>query len=158
MSRISRSAVILLVEDDHNDVLLLNLALKKADVPYPIHVVRDGETAIEYLSGTGAFQDRGKFPVPCLVILDVNLPKKTGIEVLQWLRRREELRDMPVVMLTSGERKIEKEIAFRNGVEDFFVKPVDLEELVKLAGTIRIEAEEHCEDARPCPTEKDSGK
>jgi CheY-like chemotaxis protein len=147
--------VILIVEDDSNDVVLLEIALKKAGVPYPVRIARNGEQAIEYLCGTGAFQDREKFPLPCLVVLDLHLPMKNGIEVLLWLRGREEFRDLPVVTVTSTELEVEKEIAVHNGVEAFLVKPSTLEELVKLARTIGIEAQEHCEDAKPCPTEND---
>jgi len=156
MIPIPRSAVILLIEDDHNDILLLKRALKEADVPFPVRVAHDGQQAMEYLSRTGAFQDSEKYPVPCLVVLDVNLPKKSGIEVLQWLRQREEFRDLPVVMLTSTGKKDEKDVAIDNGVEDFLLKPVSFDELINLARTIGIEAEEHCKDAKPCPTEDDS--
>lgn len=152
-----RSAVILIVEDEDNDVLFLKRALKKANVPFPVRVARDGQQAIDYLSGTGVFQNREQYPIPCIIILDLKLPKKNGIEVLQWLRRREEFRDLPVVMVTSTAEKAEKEVAFHDGIEAFLVKPVSFEELVHLARTIGVQAAEHCKDAKPAPTENDSG-
>ena len=151
-----RSAVLLIVEDDRNDIWLLSRALEKAAVPYPVRIARDGQAAIDYLSGAGEFRDRDRFPVPCLVILDLELPRKNGIEVLQWLRGREDFRDLPVVMMASTAEEDEKEVAAHNGVEGFHVKCVDFEALVGLAKTIRLEADEHCRDARPCPSENES--
>ena len=149
-----RSAVILLVEDDPNDVLFLRRAFTKADVQLPMRVARDGQEAIDYLSGAGAFSDRSKFPLPCLVILDLKLPRKNGLEVLQWLRHQPDLSDLPVVMVTSSDENGDRETAEREGVEAYRVKPVSFPELLKLAGEIKLEAEEHCKDAKPCPMEE----
>lgn len=157
MNTETRSAVILIVEDDPNDVLFMRRAFQKAGVRQAIRVARDGQEAINYLSGTGPFADRRQYPLPCLVILDVKLPKKNGLEVLDWLRHREELRDMPVVMVTSSDENGDKDHAVRAGIEAYRVKPVSFQELVRLAGDIREEAEEHCKDADPCPQEKDAG-
>ena len=146
-----RSAVILIVEDDPNDVLFLTRAFKKANIRQALRVARDGQEAIEYLAGTGPYQDRDQYPLPCLVILDVKLPKKNGLEVLQWLRHREGLGDLPVVMVTSSEENGDKDQALRQGIEAYRVKPVSFEQLLKLAEDIRQEAEDHCKDARPLP-------
>ena len=152
MSSTTRSAVILIVEDDPNDVLFLRRAFKQADVRQEIRIAADGQEAVDYLSGTGRFQDRHKYPVPCLVILDLKLPKRNGLEVLDWLRHREEYVDLPVVMVTSSEENGDRDTAERHGVEAYRVKPVSLEALVRLAREIRVEAEDHCRDAKPCPS------
>ena len=146
------SAIILIVEDDPNDVLFLTRAFKKAGVRQDLRVVRDGEEAIEYLAGEGQFRDRGAFPAPCLVLLDLKLPKKNGLEVLKWLRRQEEYRDLPVVMITSSDHNGDREAAENHGVEAFLVKPVALDDLIRIADAIRVEAEDHCEEkSSPSP-------
>jgi DNA-binding response OmpR family regulator len=153
-----RSAVVLLVEDDPNDVLFLKRAFKKAGVVLPVRVARDGQEAIDYLSRASRSEDPERFPMPCLVVLDLKLPKKTGLEVLQWVRRREEFHDLPVVMVTSSGEVEDKQRVMHHGVEAYHVKPVTFEELVGLAQEIRVEVEDHCKDAPPCPQEeKDRG-
>jgi CheY-like chemotaxis protein len=142
-----RSAVILLVEDDPNDVIFLQRAFKKADVTVPIRLARDGQEAIDYLSHADPFQDREKNPTPCLIILDLTLPKKNGLEVLHWLRQQQELQDIPVVMVTSLGEVTVRDRAVHEGVEAFRVKPMSLEELVLFASEIRVEVENHCKDA-----------
>jgi DNA-binding response OmpR family regulator len=153
MSVTLRSAVILLVEDDPNDVIFLQRAFKKADVTVPIRIARDGQEAIDYLSHAGLFQDREKNPTPCLIILDLTLPKKNGLEVLHWLRQQQELQDLPVVMVTSLGEVTARDRAVHEGVAAFRVKPMSLDELVVFASEIRIEVENHCKDAALPPAE-----
>ena len=83
--------VILMVEDDPNDVLLLKRALKKEGVTLPVQVVSDGQAAVQYLEGRGPYTDRDLHPLPCLILMDLKLPKKNGLEVLRWLRGHHEL-------------------------------------------------------------------
>ena len=146
-----KGSVILMVEDDENDILLLQRALKKEGVTLPIQVVTDGLTAIEYLEGKGEYSDRQKYPLPCLVLLDLKLPRKNGLEVLSWVRRHEDLKDLPVYMLSSSGQDKDRSEAERHGVEVYRVKPVSLEELLQVAREIRVEAQEHCGSAEKCP-------
>jgi CheY-like chemotaxis protein len=81
---------ILLVEDNPDDVFFMQRACKTAAVENPVHVAEDGNKAIEYLSGAGEFADRDAHPLPCLILLDLKLPGKSGLEVLAWLRARAE--------------------------------------------------------------------
>ena len=104
-------------------------------------------------SGPGEFRDRNQYPIPCLVILDLKMPKKNGLEVLQWLRTREDFKDLPVVMVTSSDEHGDRTEALKQGVEAFRVKPVSFKELLQLAGEIKEEADDHCKDAAPCPKE-----
>jgi DNA-binding response OmpR family regulator len=91
------------------------------------------------------------------VILDLTLPKKNGLEVLHWLRQQAELQDLPVVMVTSlGEVEVRDRV-LHEGVDAFRVKPMSLDELVQFASDIRIEVENHCKDAAPCPQEGQPG-
>lgn len=147
--------VILMVEDDPNDVFLLKRALEKERVGLPVRTVSDGDEAIRYLGGVGEFADRDRHPLPCLIILDLKLPKKNGLEVLSWLRSHEEIGNLPVFMLTSSGEPHERSEAERHGVEVYRVKPVTLQGLLQVAREIHQEAEEHCGTAEPCPdTEK----
>src|SRR5436190_5340755 len=95
------TGVLLWVEDDQNDILLVGRAMEKMGIDPPM-VVRDGQEAIHYLSGQGKFADRGCHPLPWLILLDLKLPKRSGLEVLQWLRAQPELRRIPVIIFTSS--------------------------------------------------------
>ena len=147
MSSPPRSAVILVVEDDPNDVTLLQRAFREAGVRLPVRVARDGQEAIDYLSAVGQFHDRRQNPVPCLVVLDLKMPRKNGLEVLEWVRLRDEFKDLPVFMVTSSDETRDRQAAREHGVEAYRVKPASLEELVRIAAEIRAEAEDHCRDA-----------
>ena len=94
--------VILLVEDDPNDILLIQRAFRKANLTTALRVVKDGDEAIAYLSGKGPYRDRRRYPLPVLILLDLKLPRRSGFEVLQWLKARLGLRRIPVVVLTSS--------------------------------------------------------
>jgi CheY-like chemotaxis protein len=139
----SQAGPILLVEDDPNAILLLDRAFRRVGFRHEIVVVRDGEEAVEYLSGRGQFQDRKDLPRPCLVLLDLKLPKRSGLEVLEWLRSRPELREMPVVVMTSSSHPSDREKALGLGVIAYVVKPIDLAELVTIASKLREYAEMH---------------
>lgn len=131
----SNTICILLAEDDENDVLFMERALKKAAVPHPMLVVADGQEAIEYLSGEGKFADRAQFPLPRLIILDLKMPRKTGMDVLRWLKENPILECLPKVVLSSSANRQDVERGYRLGANAFLIKPSTLEErseLVKL--------------------------
>src|SRR3954469_23730241 len=94
---------ILLVEDEPNDVFLIDRAFQKCGFQHRLHTVNDGEQAVAYLGGAGEFADRRQHPVPSLMLLDLKLPRRTGLEVLAWLRsRHDSLKRLPVVVLSSS--------------------------------------------------------
>lgn len=129
--------VFLLVEDDPDQILLIQRAFSEAKLVNPLRVVRDGAEAVEYLSGAGAFVDRTRHPLPSLILLDLRLPKKSGLEVLEWLRGDPTLKDTPVVVLTSSSERADIDKAYALGVSAYLVKPVrfaDLLEIVKGVG------------------------
>lgn len=95
-----RTVPILVVEDSPDDCDILTDAVHGARLANTIHFVEDGAAAVDYLEGTGDYTDREAHPFPGLVILDINLPKMTGLEVLEHIRKGETTRDLPVVMLT----------------------------------------------------------
>lgn len=114
---------LLLAEDDDNDVWFLQRALAEAGVENPLHVVHDGEQAIAYLAGEGEFANRDEFPLPYLMILDLKMPRKTGLDVLSWLRTQEALSCLPVIVFSSSAHPHDVEQAYRLGANSFVVKP-----------------------------------
>ena len=127
---------ILHVEDDSNDVLLIARAFRKAETSAQVQVVGDGEQAINYLSGAGSFAQRDQFPLPSLVLLDLKLPRKSGIEVLEWIRRQPGIRRIPVVMLTSSRQPVDINRAYDLGANAYLVKPVNFDALVQMLKTL----------------------
>ena len=128
---------ILLVEDNPNDFLLIRRAFSKVNIPNPLNVVGDGEKAIEYLSGAGDYADRARFPLPLVILLDLKLPRKSGHEVVNWLRAQPVLKRIPVVVLTSSSMKSDVERCYDLGVISYLVKPVNFDDLRALMELIR---------------------
>src|ERR1041385_1840970 len=94
--------ILLHVEDDPNDVLLLQRAFRKANAALTIHAVTDGDKAVSYLSGADEFADREKYPLPSVVLLDLKMPRKSGLEVLAWIRNEKKVRRVVVIIFTSS--------------------------------------------------------
>ncbi len=124
--------MILLVEDDVNDILLMSRAFNKARLANPLQVVHDGEEAIRYLSGEGEYADRSKHPIPFLILLDLKMPRKSGFEVLQWVRDNSELKNALVVILTASQEAPDVKRAFELGADSFLTKPAQFDDLVAM--------------------------
>lgn len=124
----SPTTTILVVEDDSNDVLLFQRSMRKAGWGNPIQVVNHGDAAVAYLAGTPPFEDRERHPMPCLVLLDLKLPRRGGLEVLAWLRAQPMLRRLPVVILTSSREHGDINRAYELGANSYLVKPGSLQE------------------------------
>jgi DNA-binding response OmpR family regulator len=144
---------ILLVEDDSESAELLRIAFQKAGLRRPLRVLPDGEKAVAYLSGDPPYDDPEENPPPCLVLLDLKLPRRSGLEVLSWLRSRINTRPLPVVMMTSSAEQKDIEEALRLGIQAYVVKPSDFDDLKKLARVIRrkVEGEDASADEDPRP-------
>lgn len=127
---------ILVVEDNEDDVLLIHRALQKGGIKAPVHVVRDGDEAIDYFSGTGKYQNTSSYPLPTIVLLDIRLPKRSGLEVLEWLKCHESLALLPVVVFTNSAEDIDIENAYRLGANSYLKKPYTLAETTALLKTI----------------------
>ena len=115
---------LLLVEDDANDILLVQRAFRKANLTIPIHVVQDGDAAVGYLSGDTPYEDRREYPLPLLILLDLKLPRRSGLEVLEWVKTRPVIRRIPIVVLTSSRENIDVDHAYEIGANSYLVKPV----------------------------------
>jgi CheY-like chemotaxis protein len=123
---------ILIAEDEDDEAFLLKRALKKAAIPNPIHRVMNGEEAIEYIAGTGVFANRAEYPPPLLVLLDLNMPKKSGFEVLQWVRAQPSLKSLAVDILSGSSREEDIEKALQLGANLYLKKPITLLDLDQL--------------------------
>lgn len=124
--------VILLVEDCTEDASLVQRAFKKWGITNPVKVVTDGEQAVEYLSKNGSHLDREANPLPCLALLDLHLPQMSGFEVLEWVRGRQALSNLPVVVLSGTKDPTHFDQAHRLGANACVVKTLDLAELYEL--------------------------
>lgn len=114
---------ILLVEDDPNDANLLQRAVGKRARNCRLQHALDGETAINYLSGEGPYADRLQHPLPQIVLLDLKLPRKSGFDVLDWLKRQPRLRNLPVIVLSSSDEPQDMRRAYAAGANSYLVKP-----------------------------------
>jgi CheY-like chemotaxis protein len=122
----------LLVEDEPDQALLMVRAFHKADVFAPLPLMKSGEEAVRYLSGAVPFQNRARFPLPTLVLLDVNLPGMSGLEVLEWIKLQPSLRGLRVVMLSSSSDPANVNRAYAAGADAFLTKPASFGALVAL--------------------------
>jgi CheY-like chemotaxis protein len=124
---------ILHVEDDEQDVFLMRKAFRAAGIANPIRHVRDGEEALDYLGGTGAYADRKEMLRPHLVLLDLKLPGKSGLEVLEWIRAHPTLRAMVVIVFSSSPAPEDVERAYHAGANSYITKPADLDQYAEIA-------------------------
>ena len=123
--------VLLLVDDDDADAMLVDRAIRKAQLTVRVQRVKDGEEAIAYLDGTGPFGDRFVYPHPSVVLLDIKLPRRDGFEVIGWLRRQPApLSRTAVVMLTSSGRPVDVNRAYELGANSYLRKPDRQQDLV----------------------------
>jgi CheY-like chemotaxis protein len=133
----NRNFTVLLVEDDLNDIFLVKRAFKIARVQNPLQVVTDGQEATLYLKGEGRYQDRQNHPLPKLIVMDIKMPRRTGFEVLEWLKSRQcSLRRIPVVIVSSSDNPEDINRAYELGANAYMVKPVDYQEVQHLFESI----------------------
>lgn len=132
-----RDSAILLVEDDEEDILLLRRAFRNAHIANPLIEVRDGQAAIQYLSGEGDYADRTRYPIPFLILLDLRLPTLSGFEVIAWIRDQPQLANLIVVVLTGSDHVPDVTKARDLGANSYLVKPGNFEELVQMVKRIK---------------------
>lgn len=125
--------VLLHVEDEATDRMILRAAFAKVAPDVRLRSSIDGAEAVAYLSGEGEYADRERHPLPRLVLLDLKLPRMSGLEVLEWIRNHSELKSMPVFMLTSSREPADLERAYALGANSYLVKSVDLKETREMA-------------------------
>jgi two-component system response regulator len=127
---------ILLVEDNDDDAELANMAFRKAKIANPVQRARDGVEALDYLLGRGAHTERDVSDTPAVILLDLNLPKLGGLEVLKAVRADERTRHLPIVVLTSSSEERDIMGAYELNANSYVTKPVDFDEFVAAANQL----------------------
>jgi CheY-like chemotaxis protein len=123
---------ILLAEDDENDILLATRALQKIGSANSVQVCRDGEEATLYLQGAGRYSDRCQFPFPRIVISDLKMPRKGGMEILRWLKNHPACHVIPFIILSASNEPNDVRDAYRAGANCYLKKPSSFEQLQQL--------------------------
>ncbi len=125
---------ILVVEDNPADVFLIRETIEASGIKVPIHIVKDGEEATRFFDNADSDDSA---PCPSLVILDINLPKKHGIQILQHLRRSHRCRGASVIVVSTSTAAKDREDVILNGADAYFCKPSKYDDFLKLADLIR---------------------
>jgi CheY-like chemotaxis protein len=128
----SEQFAILLVEDSLDDVILLRRAFSRARVLNPLIRVEDGAQAIDYLCGNGIYGDREKYPLPFLILMDLMMPKVSGLEAIKWIRDRQEFARITIVALTGHDDFACIAEAHRQGADSYLVKPGGTEQFFEM--------------------------
>jgi len=138
MTQANESIEILLVEDSPADAELTIQALKKHCLVNKLVWVKDGAEALDFLFAAGAYAGRDSACKPKVVLLDLHLPRLSGIEVLRQIKKDEQTRLIPVVVLTSSKEDVDVEECYRLGVNSYIAKPVSFDEFVKVVGELGL--------------------
>lgn len=127
---------VLLVEDDVSDFRLVQRAFAKLKPSVSMIRLTHGDEAVAYLAGEAPYENRALHPIPSVILLDIKLPRRSGFEVLEWVRTQESrLKRLPIVMLTSSRHQVDVNRAYDLGVNSYLVKPSNNSELEQLAST-----------------------
>ena len=129
---------ILLVEDDKDNIIITQKALKEAKIINQLFIVRDGQEALDFLQHGGAYKDPLTSPKPGLILLDINLPKLNGLEVLACIKTDPNLKRIPVIMLTVSKRDEDVLKSYDIGANSFLQKPVEFDEFVELVKEVAV--------------------
>jgi CheY-like chemotaxis protein len=128
---------ILLVEDNVQDIEITQRAFAKGRMRNELTVVRDGEEAIEYLYHRGKYQDPATSPRPGMILLDLNLPKVGGLEVLQQIKKDDQLKQIPVIVLTVSQREEDVVRSYDLGVNTYIQKPVEFDNFMRVVNAVQ---------------------
>jgi CheY-like chemotaxis protein len=132
----AKQQVILSVDDNDVDGALLRRAVKRSAIPASIFTVTEGPQALSYLAGEGIYQDRESYPYPDLVLLDIRMPKMSGLDVLSWIRQQPHLKKTKVLILSASDKPEDIKRANSIGADDYLVKPTKFDELQTMVKTI----------------------
>jgi CheY-like chemotaxis protein len=132
------SKVVLVVEDNPDDIGLVQAGARNAECPFNFKFVEDGDQALCYLEGAGRYADRCAYPLPDLVVLDLNMPRRDGFEVLKWIRTRLRFEHLQVIVWTGWDRADTSERARRAGANLFLRKPDEASGWITFIGMISL--------------------
>lgn len=128
----SSTPPILVAEDEETDIMLLQMAWKRAGLSNPLVITHDGQEMIDYLNGEPPFSDRAQHPMPVLLLLDLKMPRMNGFDVLAWLAKRPVFKNLPTVVLSSSCYPADIQNAKKMGAREYFVKPPNFHDLIKV--------------------------
>ena len=137
------TGTILIADDDPCEIHAMQEVLRKAQILNPFFSVNDGAELMAYLQGEGAYGDRTRYPYPAIILLDLEMPQKSGLEVLEWLHAHPEHQELGVIVLTALENIQEIKQAYRLGAHSFLAKPFtaeDFNNLVRGVNGIELES------------------
>jgi len=124
---------IMLADDSEDDEILFRRSVRLSGLANPVIVMRDGDQVVAYLSGEGAYGDRERHPLPKVLMLDLKMPRKSGFEVLQWIKQQPHLKELLVIVLTNSDLDEDKERSRALGAQSVLAKPCKVEDLKQLA-------------------------
>ncbi|EEF59548.1 response regulator [Pedosphaera parvula] len=130
----SKTEPILIVEDLEDDVLLLQMALKRNEVQGQVCIVSNGQEAVDYLRGLPPYDDRNKYPFPYIIYSDLKMPLMNGFELLTWIKSHTDCSVIPFIILTASAQESDVKRAFELGANAYLVKPSTLKELTEMIG------------------------
>ncbi|HYW19479.1 MAG TPA: response regulator [Nodularia sp. (in: cyanobacteria)] len=136
MKNSQKTVTILMVDDDEDDHILVREALAESQLPMDLHIVSNGEELLDYLYNLGLYTDKTQAPRPGLILLDLNMPKKNGLEVLQDIKTDPMLRSIPVIVLSTSDDKEDIYQTYNLGANSFITKPVTFAALVEMMKSI----------------------
>jgi CheY-like chemotaxis protein len=136
MDELNSSITILMADDDEDDRLMAKEALEESKLENELYFVHDGEELMDYLYNRGEFSDPARSPRPGLILLDLNMPKKDGREALREIKENPELRQIPIIVLTTSKAEEDIYRTYDLGVNSFITKPVTFEGLVDVMKTL----------------------
>lgn len=129
---------ILLIEDNQDDIELTQIAFQKGKISNPIKIIKDGQEALDYLKEISVSQDINELDFPGLILLDVNLPKVSGIEILKFIKTTERIKRIPVVILTTSKRDEDIIASYDLGVNSYIQKPVVFDKFVDTIQKVQL--------------------
>jgi CheY-like chemotaxis protein len=144
ISDMHRNCSILIVDDDENDIFFVKRAFTEIDVHCTFHMLKNGQEVVDYLSGEGDFANRTKYPLPMMILMDLNMPIMDGFEVLAWLRSRPGIRVIPTIVFSSSDLPGDITRAYELGANSFMTKSVTYDGLLLKLQTLSQYWLEHC--------------
>jgi CheY-like chemotaxis protein len=138
MEEVIKLVKLLLVEDNPDDIIIIQRAIKEAKIINKMWVVRDGQEAVDFLKHQGQFQDEATSPKPGLILLDINIPKINGLDVLNLIKQDSDLKRIPTIILTVSRRDEDIIKGYNYGCNSFFQKPLEFEKFVDVVKQIGL--------------------
>ncbi len=135
---------ILIVDDDENDIFFAKRAFTEINVHCTFQVLKNGQEAVDYLSGHGPYADRAKFPLPMMILMDLKMPIMDGFQVLEWLRQRPGIKVIPTLVFSSSDIPSDITRAYELGANSFMTKSVTYDGLLLKLQTLSQYWLEHC--------------